>query len=280
MSSSSLNRELIRLKNGGDTLLIKENSVLQVQLNYKCGSEKRLSKSTFYLRVSADLGVGGVDSIPNESVLPVKGTSAQPGSVPNVRIIVSADAAGTRSFEIELTSSNFAAVLSDKLVKHMMGMQSEEVVYKSVDLIIYQPLTWDAGGFAEVNGGLVRKAIYRYKSGGAATGSLPLGTHISTKSVAYDLYGVSQSSTYSKPSRFLVLGSSFQSEPEARRSRETMFIEDFFNSYILFEDAQNRRVSFIPLTDTLGYLREIQTAQFEGLSNVAGAKSKPTPPTP
>lgn len=254
--SSVFSSDIIQVPNANTSVHLYVGGIVKVQINYSRGRKHRLSKSTINLKVSTSgltYPVSGTPKIGNFT--PINGTKP-----------------GETTPALSINASDLGVLLKQNLVEHMMKTQSSSVVYKSVDIIVYRPVTWNADGSSDLNGGLIVYDTYRFKSGGGAVGALPFDAHVSEQSLTYALYGQGLPTTNLKPSRFLVQGTIFQNEDEVRQSTAAANIGIFLNSSITQSGNTGQSVSLIPLADALGSFRLMYNAQLEGLRNVAGSR--------
>ena len=122
-------------------------------------------------------------------------------------------------------AAEFGTFLLNSVVMHMTQMQSSEVRYRKVKVLINQGIVWDSqNGFSKDESKRYLYAKHLYKCGSALVGTLEAGAHVSDRALSYLMYGRGLSSEYDKPSRFIVLGTNFQSNSDILASTDAAAI--------------------------------------------------------
>lgn len=255
-----IKRELAVGIPAAEEVFVRNNGVLDIAFNYSCPERSRNAVTSISFRVTTDV-VSAEASMAklNETDVGTRVVTTSSGN----------------KFEVVIKARKLLEDLDLGLIRHMNLVQTGQVVYRRVECVGYDTVTWDtAKGTSNVTTSpLTEIKRWRFKCGAVAGQSDSVSTN--HKALAFSLYGKDLQEIGDKPSRLLISGVVFKNFSEAASNEAVVSIYNFLKNGLTFKTLDSadveKTISLKPIVNVGGHLREIDIVVLEGLSNVAGA---------
>lgn len=248
-------------------ILCKNEGLLVVTIFYDLPNRERTSSTTINLRVFTTTDRDNF----------VRGLS------PNA--ITAAKADGTELTNISIPTVAMNLILQSILVNAMTGMQSEDVIYRSVTVASYEGLAWSTtliGSLRATFNSLDLIFSQKYRCGPGVCGSSTVSSKTNLRALVFDCYLSGMTGLPDKPGRILIGGTVFANRKQAiKDSNVESLILNLQNGYTQSENLPSTVTTGVgtinvtvqvcfPVGKTFHLINNIQV---EGLSRVAGGKA-------
>lgn len=248
------------------------DGLLQVQVLYEvAGSSKESATSITYRVSTGALPASGILGADTDDVY------VRPSTVPSAGVS-----------DVCIQAGSFGQILHTSLVSAMQELQSVDVIYRKVNLISYNSVTWAPftrssvpvvgsgrkSQIAFVNSNLQENQVYKFKCTSGATGSNEEEDFIQREAVSIRCYLSGMNSYSDKPSRFIILGTTLKTTREALAAPSLDAISSHLTEGIVVRVANDVPVFFTPVFLVAGSYRPVIVAQIEGVKRVAGSRSR------
>jgi hypothetical protein len=305
-----LNSNLIGFPVEGN-LDIPANGILKVEVSYKIPTRSRKSTTTFLFRVAPQLGEGagfwqGLSDIrvpvlarepaPSQEQVALRDAAVTARNLwittnvyggnqnTNVPYFVMAD---DNRLVVRMSYTALGEWLNKTFFLFIRGFQSEEVLYKTVRINVFNTINWglqsNIGTIPNGNSLLTGILKKKFLCGTSCTGTNSKSKFSNSASLTFDAYFESgeNANGFEKPGRVLILGTVFKNQKEVLASSaiETL-MDNMKNGYrqARVEPTATipgvNSIHFIPVFPLKNIFYPVAAVQLEGLQNVAGAKAR------
>jgi hypothetical protein len=266
-----------------ERIVIPNNAVIDLTISYETPGRQRLSSASLAFHVTTAMPPDGLGiDFPTLST-----------DDPSFRKSTKDDTV----VDIGLSPNSLGNALKERFVSHMTDIQSEDVVYRRVDVQVFNPIVWDIklapanapaadkdgvdavtkrrkrskNTTVRINGNLSFNDLYRYKCGSGLVGKVSATTTINPQALAFSLYGSGNDDVMDKQGRFLVSGTTITDRRAALANAKVAALYESLTTPFSIGVAP-RIVSLIPVVRVQGRFREIVVATLEGMRSVAGQR--------
>ena len=167
---------------------------------------------------------------------------------------------------IKVLPYNLGLILFQNLFAFILDIQPTRVVYKSLDISVFNVKKWDSNKVEAID--ISKEYSQRYICGSGLTGNYRGTNDISTKSLSFSMYGKDLPVKNPRPSRFLIQGTYFQNMESILSSPSVASIENHLSKGYNYT-VGSQSISLKPLSNSVGYTYEVQIVQLNGLSHTA-----------
>lgn len=253
-----------------ERIIVPGNGIMDMTISYTAPNRQRNASMSIAYRVTVAEKTSSVGSASSVDV--VDGVELVPSKVTTVAYP-----------DVHIQPAVLGDNLYTQIVSATSAMQTPAVVYRRVDVQVYNGISLDAptpttnpragakGRTVNINGTLQMNDVYRYKCGAALVGQNKTTATITKGALAFLAYGGQNPTSIDKPSRFLVTSVPFHDYTEAIADPNVeVLIKNLQEGFTL--GTGSVAVKFTPVVRVQGRFREVAVVQLEGVSRVAGMR--------